>query len=140
MNEDKDIHIGTFIGSLFGNATINVQNNYAQKAEEEPVSPVSFDDAFPEDRERPARMRVWESLRKAGLLDAEYHLAEGVTRAEAKYMAQQIWEKRSPGQKVKWGQFDALWPNCEAKTKLRNESSTLDKEKKQRIDDLIRNS
>ncbi len=100
----------------------------------------SFEDAFPEDRERPARMRVWESLRKAGLLDAEYHLAEGVTRAEAKYMAQQIWEKRSPGQKVKWGQFDALWPNCEAKTKLRNESSTLDKEKKQRIDDLIRNS
>lgn len=128
---DKIITISNLNGPLYNGDKQTINNYYGTQADEkgrhhsddfqeaviveeapptsETICPQplpSFHEAIPEWL-RSGRMEVaWDRLRKAGFLNDDYRLAEGVSKAAAKHMAECFCNNR---RSISWKPFENFW-------------------------------
>lgn len=137
MSDEKNIHIENFFGSMFGNTTINVTNNYdapaipaTEEAAVDVTEGITFEEAIPEYFRDATMMKAWNGLKDAGYLDGSYRCLEKCSRSIAKYI---IWcfsdkmGKRYGKKKTEWAPFENFWGKSNLKGD-KNECPKADEE------------
>ncbi len=152
MNEEK-IHIGTLIGSVFGNTTTVVNNHYGHdeakntdtdKEDIENAEIVNDEVALPQDSQpswaeaipewlRTGKLLIaWNELRKADILDDDYRLMNGGSKAEAHFLVTCFCQQKK---KNTWKPFEDFW----GFTDLKHGKGAFSKEQEDVISEIFRN-
>lgn len=152
MSEEK-IHIGTLIGSVFGNTTTIVNNHYgheetknthadnvdienAEILNDEATLPPdrrpSWEEAIPEYL-RTGKLEVaWKELRQAGILEEDYRLVNGGSKAEAHFLVTCFCRQKKNNS---WKPFEVFW----GFTDLIHGEGAFSKEQEDIISEIFRN-